>query len=154
LLGAVLRVIPGIGAIVPRLGFGASSEEIGLELTFFPFELFDFLFQRGDAAQGIAMATLPISHLLAQFEVLALQALDLGAQLGHFLAPFLHQEDQLRGGVIGTTDLNQLSVHDQQAIPKTATKRKRLVPFRREKRNQSMTGSAKVYRSDFVSLIS
>ena len=57
-----------------------------MELAFLPFELFDFLLQRGDAAQGIAMATLPISDLLAEFEVLAFQALDFGAQLSDFLA--------------------------------------------------------------------
>jgi hypothetical protein len=91
------------------------------------------------------MATLPISDLLAQFEVLAAQALDLGAQLGHFLAPSLHQEDQFRGGVLRTTDRNQLAVHDQQALPEIAMKRKRLVAFGQEDRNQSMTGSAKVY---------
>jgi hypothetical protein len=140
-----LRVIQVVGAIVQGPGFGASPEEIGSELTLFPFELFDSLFQRGDAAQGIAMATLPISHLLAQFEVVALQAIDLGAQVGDFLAPLLHQEDQLRGGVIGTTDGNQLAVHDQQALPETASNRKRLALFCHEWRNQSMTGSTKVY---------
>jgi hypothetical protein len=75
-----------MGAIVPRRGLGASSPEIGWELPFFPFEVVDLLFPRGDAAQGIAMATMARSHLLAQFEVLALQALDLGAQPGPFLA--------------------------------------------------------------------
>jgi hypothetical protein len=143
--GPVLRVIQVMGAIVQGPGFGASSKEIGLELALFPFELFDFLFQRGDAAQGIAMATLPISHLPAQFEVVASQALDLGAQLGHFLAPFLDQEGQRRGGIIGTTALSQLAVHDQQALPETATKRKRLAPFCQGWRNKSMAGSAKVY---------
>ena len=78
-LVAVLRVIEVVGAIVARRGLGASSEEIGLELPLLAFELFDSLFQGGDAAQGIAMATLPIADLLAQFEVLASQALDLGA---------------------------------------------------------------------------
>ena len=63
-----------IGAILQRRGFGASSEEIGLELPLFTFELFDFLLQRGDAEQGIAVATLPISDLLAEFEILASQA--------------------------------------------------------------------------------
>jgi hypothetical protein len=131
-LGAVLRVIEVVGALVARPGFGAPSEEIGLELPLFSFELVNFLFQGGDAAQGIAMATLPISDLLAQFEVLAAQALDLGAQLGHFLAPSLHQEDQFRGGVLRTTDRNQLAVHDQQALPETAMKRKRLVALGQE----------------------
>ena len=54
-----------IGAIVERLGFRASSEKIGLELPLFTFELLDFLLECGDAFQGIAMATLPISDLLA-----------------------------------------------------------------------------------------
>ena len=77
--GVVLGIIQVIGAIAPSRGLGASPEEIGLELAFFTFELFDFLLQLGDAVQGIAMATLPISDLLAEFEVLALQTLDLGA---------------------------------------------------------------------------
>jgi hypothetical protein len=47
------------------------------------------LLECGDAFQGIAMATLPISDLLAEFEVLALQALDFGAQLDHFPARVL-----------------------------------------------------------------
>ena len=70
-LGVVLGIIQVIGAIVPRLGFGASSEEIGLELAFFAFKLFDLLLQRGDAVEGIAMTRLPISDLLAEFEILA-----------------------------------------------------------------------------------
>jgi hypothetical protein len=77
-LGVVLRILQVVGAIVPRLGFGASSEQIGLELALRAFQLFDLLFQRGDALQGIAMATLPIPGLLTEFEVLALQALDFG----------------------------------------------------------------------------
>ncbi len=48
-LGVVLGIIQLIGAIVPWLGFGASSKQIGLELAFFAFELFAFLLQRGDA---------------------------------------------------------------------------------------------------------
>lgn len=44
------------------------------------------------------MTALPISRLLTQFEVLALQSLDVGTQLGHFLAQVLHQGDQLRDG--------------------------------------------------------
>src|SRR4051794_14824525 len=82
-LGAVLGIIQVIGAIVARLGFGASSEEIVLELAFFAFKLFDLLLQRGDAAQCIAMTTPPIPDLLAEFEILALQAMDFGAQLAH-----------------------------------------------------------------------
>jgi hypothetical protein len=78
LLGAVLRVIQVIGAIVARLGFGASSEEIGLKLAFLTFELFDLLLQRRDAVEGITMTRLPISNLLTEFEVLALQAIDFG----------------------------------------------------------------------------
>ena len=70
--GAVLRVIQMIGAIVQRPGFGTSSEEIGLELPLFAFEVFDFLLRGRDAEQGIAMATLPVSDLLAELEVLAL----------------------------------------------------------------------------------
>ena len=89
LLGVVLGIVQVIGAIVERLGFRASSEKIGLELPLFTFELLDFLLECGDAFQGIAMATLPISDLLAEFEILALQALDFGAQLDHFPARVL-----------------------------------------------------------------
>ena len=35
-------IIQVIGAIFQRRSFGASSEEVGLELPFFPLELFDF----------------------------------------------------------------------------------------------------------------
>jgi len=45
-----------------------------MELPLFTFELFDFLLECGDAEQGIAMATLPISDLLAELEILAFQA--------------------------------------------------------------------------------
>ena len=45
-----------------------------MELLLFTFELFDFLLECGDAEQGIAMATLPISDLLAELEILAFQA--------------------------------------------------------------------------------
>jgi hypothetical protein len=77
-LGVVLGTIQIIGAIVPRLGFGASPEKIGLELAFLAFKLFDLLLQPGDAVEGIAMTRLPISDLLTEFEVLALQAIDFG----------------------------------------------------------------------------
>src|SRR3954465_5356279 len=76
--GVVLGIIEVIGAIVPRLGFGASSEQLGLELAFLAFQLFDLLLQRGDAVEGIAMARLPVSGLLSEFEVLTLQAIDFG----------------------------------------------------------------------------
>ena len=59
-------------------------EEIRFELAFFPFELFDLLLQFGDPSQGIAMATLPISGLLAEFEVLSLEALDFSAEVSDF----------------------------------------------------------------------
>jgi hypothetical protein len=71
-LRVVLGIIQVIGAIAPRRGFGAAPKKVGFELAFFTFELFGFLFQLGDALQGIAMATFPISDLLAEFEVLAL----------------------------------------------------------------------------------
>jgi hypothetical protein len=77
-LGVVLGILQLIGAIVPRSGFGASPEQIGLELALLAFELFDRLLQRGDAVEGIAMTRLPISGLLTEFEVLALQAIDFG----------------------------------------------------------------------------
>jgi hypothetical protein len=77
-LGVVLRIIQVIGAIVPRSGFGASPEQVGLELAFLAFEVFDLLLQCGNAVEGIAMTRLPISDLLTEFEVLALQAIDFG----------------------------------------------------------------------------
>jgi hypothetical protein len=67
-----------MGAIIPRLGFGASSEQIGLKLASLAFEVFDPLLPRGDAVEGIPMTRLPISDLLTKFEVLALQAIDFG----------------------------------------------------------------------------
>jgi hypothetical protein len=76
--GVVLGILQVIGAIVPRSGFGAPSEPIGLELAFLALEVFDRLLQRGDAPEGIAMPRLPISDLLPEFEVLALQAIDFG----------------------------------------------------------------------------
>jgi hypothetical protein len=60
------------------LGLGASAEQIGLELAFLAVELFDLLLQGGDTVEGIAMTRLPRSDLLTEFEVLALQALDVG----------------------------------------------------------------------------
>jgi hypothetical protein len=70
--GVLLGIVQVIGAIASRRGLGASPEEIGLELAFFTFELFDFPFQLGDALQSIAMATFPICGLLAEFEILTL----------------------------------------------------------------------------------
>ncbi len=43
MLGVGLGIVQVIGAIPQRLGFGASSEKIGLELPLFTFELFVFL---------------------------------------------------------------------------------------------------------------
>lgn len=116
--GVVLGILQVMGAIVARVGFGASSEEIGLELAFLAFEQGDGLLPRGDAAQGIAMPTPPITHLLTQFEVLAVQGLDFGTQGGHFLAQVRHRGDQLRDGVTWATDLNKLAVHDYHVYPK------------------------------------
>jgi hypothetical protein len=100
-LGVVLGIIQLIGAIVPWLGFGASSKQIGLELTFFAFEVFDFLPQRGDALQGIVMATLPIPDLLAELEILAIRAMDLSAEIVNFPAQVLHQSNQFFEGGAG-----------------------------------------------------
>jgi hypothetical protein len=77
-VGIVLGILQVIGAIGPGSDFGASSEQIGLELAFLAFQLFDLLLQRGDAVEGIAMTRLPISGLLTKFEVVALQAIDFG----------------------------------------------------------------------------
>jgi hypothetical protein len=89
-LGVLLGIIQVIGAITSRRGLGALPEEIRFELTFFPFELFDVLLQLGDPSQGIAMATLPISGLLAEFEVLSFEALDFSAEVSDFLAQSRH----------------------------------------------------------------
>jgi hypothetical protein len=70
--GVILRIIQVVGAVAPSRVLGASSEEIGLELAFLAFELYDFLFDRGDALQRIAMATLPVCGLLAESDVLTL----------------------------------------------------------------------------------
>ena len=78
-LGVVLGIVQVIRAIAPRRGLGAAPEKVSFELPFFTFDLFDFLVQLGDALQGIAMATSPISDLLAELEVLALETLDLVA---------------------------------------------------------------------------
>jgi hypothetical protein len=85
-LRVVLGIIQVVGAITARRFLGAFPKEIGLEFAFFPFELFDHLLQLGDAESGIAMATLRIARLPTLFEVLALETLDYGAQLSHFLA--------------------------------------------------------------------
>jgi hypothetical protein len=98
-LGVVLGILQVIGAIVPRLGFGASSEQIGLELASLAFELFDLLLQRGDAVEGIAMTRLPISDLLTEFEIPALQAMDSSTELANLPSHVLHQSNQIRGGV-------------------------------------------------------
>src|SRR5271167_4240082 len=75
------------------------------------------------------MATLPISDLLAELEILASQALDFGAQLHHFPARVLDWVNQLRGGTARTTDLYQLAVHDQLGLPRRPRFGKRRVPF-------------------------
>src|SRR3954471_8663948 len=54
------------------------TDSVGLELALLAFQSFDLLLQRRDAVEGIVMARLPISGLLAEFEVVALQAIDLG----------------------------------------------------------------------------
>jgi hypothetical protein len=76
-----------------------------LKFAFFTIELFDFLFQLGDALLGIAMAAFPISCLLAEFKVLALETLDLGAEILDFLAQGRYQDHRLGGGAIRATDL-------------------------------------------------
>ena len=81
------------------------------------------------------MATLPISGLLAEFEVLAFETLDFGAEVSDFLAQSRHQGDQLPGGVAGATDLYQLAIHDQPGLPKMDRRGKRLVPTIREEAN-------------------
>ena len=122
-----MRIIQVIGAVAPSCVLGASSEEVGLELTFLAFELFDFLLYRGDALQGIAMATLPVFGLLAEAEVLTSQSLYFIAQLGHLAAQV---GDQIREGPTRVTDLYKLAIHDHLGLTRMARKEKRLVPFR------------------------
>src|SRR4051812_10799863 len=64
------------------------------------------------------MATLPISGLLAEFEVLTFESLDFGAEVSDFLAQSRHRGNHLPGGVAGPTDLYQLVIHDQPGLPK------------------------------------
>src|SRR5271157_6546155 len=82
------------------------------------------------------MATLPIPGLLAEFEILGLQAMDFGAQLSHFRARVLHWGDQLREEMTGKTDLCQLADHDQLGLPEIAPKGKGLVLLQPEQKNQ------------------
>ena len=82
-----------IGAILQRLGLGASAEKIGLKLPLFTFELLDFCSKVAMRQQGIAMATLPISDLLTELEILASQVLGLVAQTQPFLVWDRHQGD-------------------------------------------------------------
>src|SRR5208337_660879 len=86
--------------------------------------------------QGIAMATLPIPGLLAEFKILGLQAMDFGAQLSHFRARVLHWGVQLREEMTGKTDLCQLAVHDHLGLTKIAPKGKGLVLLHPEQKNQ------------------
>jgi hypothetical protein len=116
--GVVLGIVQVMGAITSSRGLRAFPEEIRFELAFFPFELFDLLLQLGDPSQGIAMATLPISGLPAEFEVLSFETLDFGAEVNDFLAQSRHQANQLQGGVAGAPDLYQLAIHDQPGLPK------------------------------------
>src|SRR5208337_3176730 len=88
----------------------------------------------GDAVQGIAMATLPIPGLLAEFKILGLQAMDFGAQLSHFRARVLHWGVQLREEMTGKTDLCQLAVHDHLGLTKIAPKGKGLVLLQPEQK--------------------
>jgi hypothetical protein len=130
-----LGIIQVIGAIASGGGLAASPEEIGFELAFFTFELFDFLLQPGDPLQGIAMATFPIGSLLAEFEVLSFETLICGAQLSEFLAQSRHQGNQLQGGAGGVTDLYQLANHDQPGLTRMGQKGKGLVPNMRDETN-------------------
>src|SRR5271157_2004251 len=82
------------------------------------------------------MATLPIPGLLAEFEILGLQAMDFGAQLSHFRARVLHWGDQLREEMSGKTDLCQLADHDQLGLPEIAPEGKGLVLLQPEQKNQ------------------
>jgi hypothetical protein len=90
------------------------------------------------------MTTLPIPDLLAEVEILALEAMDFGAQLAHFPAQVLHQSNQLRRGVAWATELNQWAIHSQHALPKKTRMVKKWLSFHYE-RERWMAGSAKLY---------
>jgi len=98
-LRVVPRIIEVMGAIVPGLGFGASSQPIGWELACLALKWFDLLLRRGAAVEGLARARLPRSDLLTEFEVLALPALDFGVSRADLSAQVLDPSDQPRGGV-------------------------------------------------------
>ena len=65
--------------------------------------------------------------------------MDFDAQLAHFPAQVLHQSNELRGGVARSlvtraTELNQLAIHSQQALPKTTRIEKKWTCFHYGKR--------------------
>jgi hypothetical protein len=113
-----INYFPAAEIGVQRRGLGASTEEVGLELSLLTSELFDLAFQLADARHGIAMATLPIAGLLTQFEILTLQVIDPVAQRGHIPTQILQQGQPLGGVVRGATGLSQLAVPSQLALPK------------------------------------
>ena len=75
-----------IGAIARRGLLALATEGLRLQLPLLTPELFDFLFQRGDASDGLGMHALPVAGLLTQFETLTPQSSHLGTQGNHFLA--------------------------------------------------------------------
>ena len=127
-LGVVLRIIQVIGAIFQRRSFGASAEEIGLELPFFPFELFDF-------CSNAAMRFRESRWRLCQYPTCWRNSRfsrckrSTSAQLDYFPVRVLDWVNQLRGGAARTTDLYQLVDHDHLGLPKRPRFGKRRVPF-------------------------
>jgi len=68
----------------------------------------------------MAVASVPVPCLLAEFVVVGSQAVDQGAQLIHFRARVLHRGGQLWEEVTGKTDMYQLAIHDQLGLPEIA----------------------------------
>ena len=68
-----------------------------MEWVFSAFELFNRLIQGGDAIESIAMTRLPISDMLAEFEILALQAMGWNAKFVEYAAHVQHQSHQFGG---------------------------------------------------------
>ena len=113
------RVIELIGAIAAGLLFRLASERLRLEFAVLAAKVLVFLFQHGDAPHRIGMPALPISRLLAQFEILTPQAGHLGPQLGNFSAQ-LPEHFCYRGRAFDIqVGFEKEVFHDPCLLPKT-----------------------------------
>jgi hypothetical protein len=89
--GGVGLAFQVLGAITRRGLLALTTERLRLQLPLLTLELFDFLFQRGDAPDGLGVHALPVAGLLAQFAILTPQASHLGTQGSNFLAALRDQ---------------------------------------------------------------